>query len=55
MVKRLPRNWVAIRREWPVLTVHQRFETSVAFLLTLVIDVVILVALYRLIAGVVGR
>jgi uncharacterized membrane protein (DUF373 family) len=54
MVKQLPRNWVAIRREWPVLTVHQRFETSVAFLLTLVIDVVILVALYRLIAGVVG-
>ena len=54
MLKQLPRNWVAIRREWPVLTVHQRFETSVAFLLTLVIDVVILVALYRLIVGVVG-
>ena len=54
MVKQLPHNWVAIRREWPVLTVHQRLETSVAFLLTLVIDVVILVALYRLIVGVVG-
>src|SRR5882724_8299889 len=54
MVKHLPHNWVAIRREWPFLTVHQRLETSVAFLLTLVIDVVILVALYRLIVGVVG-
>jgi uncharacterized membrane protein (DUF373 family) len=53
-VKHLPHNWVAIRREWPFLTVHQRLETSVAFLLTLVIDVVILVALYRLIVGVVG-
>ena len=54
IVKHLPHNWVAIRREWPFLTVHQRLETSVAFLLTLVIDVVILVALYRLVVGVVG-
>src|SRR5438093_11033808 len=54
MVKQLPHNWVRIRRESPVLAVHQRLETSVAFLLTLVIDVVILVALYRLIVGVVG-
>src|SRR6266700_6639112 len=54
IVKHLPHNWVAIRREWPFLTVHQRLETSVAFVLTLVIDAVILVALYRLIVGVVG-
>ena len=51
--KALPRNWIELRREWPILTFYQRFEASVAFVLTLVIAVIVLVALYRLIVGVV--
>ncbi len=51
--RRLPRSWVDLRREWGVLTFYQRFEAMVAFLLTLVIGAVILVALYRLIVSVV--
>jgi uncharacterized membrane protein (DUF373 family) len=51
--KRLPRSWTDIRRDWPLLTAYQRFETGVALLLTVVIAAVILVALYRLIAGVI--
>ncbi|MFL5401942.1 MAG: phosphate-starvation-inducible PsiE family protein [Gemmatimonadales bacterium] len=53
MQERLPRNWGDIRRDWPLLTAFQRFETGVAFLLTLVISTVIVVALYRLVAGVI--
>jgi uncharacterized membrane protein (DUF373 family) len=53
MVKRLPRGWGDIRRDWPILTAYQRFETTVALLLTMVIAVVILVALYRLIVSVI--
>jgi uncharacterized membrane protein (DUF373 family) len=53
MLKHLPRNWIDIRRDWPLLTLSQRLEASVAFLLTLVIDLVIVVALYRLIVSVV--
>jgi uncharacterized membrane protein (DUF373 family) len=51
--KRLPRSWTDIRRDWPVLTAYQRFETTIALVLTLVIAAVILVALCRLIASVV--
>jgi uncharacterized membrane protein (DUF373 family) len=51
--KRLPRSWTDIRRDWPLLTAYQRFETGVALLLTVVIAAVTLVALYRLIAGVI--
>jgi uncharacterized membrane protein (DUF373 family) len=40
-------------RRWGVLSIYQRFETSVAFLLTVVIGTVIVVALYRLIVSVV--
>ena len=53
MLKHLPRNWVDIRRDWPLLTLNQRLEAFVAFLLTLVIDLVILIALYRLVVSVV--
>jgi uncharacterized membrane protein (DUF373 family) len=53
MLKQLPRNWIDIRRDWPLLTLNQRLEASVAFLLTLVIDLVIFVALYRLVVSVV--
>jgi uncharacterized membrane protein (DUF373 family) len=42
-----------MRREWSGLSIYERFERSVAFLLTFVIGAVVAVALYRLIAGVV--
>src|ERR1700761_581708 len=38
---------------WTVLTYYQRFEAAVAFVLTLVIALIVLVALYRLCAEVV--
>jgi uncharacterized membrane protein (DUF373 family) len=41
-----------IRRDWPLLTAYQRFETVVGLVLTLVIAAVVLVALYRLVVGV---
>ena len=46
-------NWVDVRRQWSILSFYQRFEASVAFLLTLVIRAVIVVALCRLVIGVV--
>jgi uncharacterized membrane protein (DUF373 family) len=53
MPRQLPRNLGEIRREWSVLTFHQRFEASVALLLTLLVKLVIVVALIRLTASVV--
>jgi uncharacterized membrane protein (DUF373 family) len=47
-VRELPRNWTAMRRDWHVLTLYQRFEASVALLLTIVIGAVIVAALVRL-------
>jgi uncharacterized membrane protein (DUF373 family) len=44
----LPRDWTGIRRNWTLLTLHQRFETAIAFVLTFVIWAVVLVALYWL-------
>jgi uncharacterized membrane protein (DUF373 family) len=43
----------SIRREWAVLSIYQRFEASVAFLLTFVIGAVVAVALYRLVISVI--
>jgi uncharacterized membrane protein (DUF373 family) len=40
--------WKYLRQQWAVLTYYQRFESFVAFILTLLIGVIILVALYRL-------
>ena len=40
--------WKHLRAEWAVLTYYQRFESLVAFVLTLLIGLIILVALYRL-------
>jgi uncharacterized membrane protein (DUF373 family) len=48
MVKRLPRNWADIQREWVGLSGYDRFEAFVAFTLTVLVGVVILLALYRL-------
>lgn len=53
MATRLPHNWNEIRRDWPVLSAYERFETFVGLVLTLVITAVILVALWRLVLGVV--
>ena len=52
--KELPRHWSAIRQHWRILTFYQRFETSLAYLLTFVIGAVIVVALARLIVSVVS-
>jgi uncharacterized membrane protein (DUF373 family) len=51
-VKQLPRKWADVRRDWGILTLYERFETTVAFLLTAVIGAVTLVALCRLIVSV---
>ena len=52
--KELPRHWSAIRQHWRILTFYQRFETSLAYLLTFVIGAVIVIALGRLIVSVVN-
>jgi uncharacterized membrane protein (DUF373 family) len=51
-VRELPRHWAGIRRDWGVLTFYQRFEALMAFLLTCVIGVVIIIAMYRLVVEV---
>ena len=53
MITEQSRRWVDVRREWSVLSLYQRFETSVAFVLTVVIAMVVTVALYRLVISVV--
>lgn len=40
--------WKRLRNDWAILTYYQRFESSVALVLTLVISLIILVALFRL-------
>jgi uncharacterized membrane protein (DUF373 family) len=45
--------WRDLRGGRITLTLYQRFEITVAFMLTLIISMVILVALYRLLVGVV--
>ncbi len=52
MTKRLPSSWTDIQRDWNVLTAYQRFESLVAFFITIVIGAVIVVALARLIVNV---
>jgi len=49
----LSERWNRTRKQWNVLTYYQRFESAVAFVLTLVIALIVLVALYRLCVGVV--
>ena len=45
--------WKRGRAHWDILTYYQRFESAVAFVLTVVIALIVLVALYRLSVGVV--
>jgi uncharacterized membrane protein (DUF373 family) len=53
MATRRPHNLTEFRRDWPLLSAYERFESVVALILTLVITAVILVALWRLLFGVV--
>jgi uncharacterized membrane protein (DUF373 family) len=46
--------WIRYKARWNVLTYYQRFESAVALVLTGVIALIILVALYRLCVGVVA-
>jgi uncharacterized membrane protein (DUF373 family) len=48
----MPRDWIGVRREWSVLTWHQRLEAFVALVLTFVIWAIVFVALYRLVVSV---
>ena len=47
-----PGYWRQARSAWPLLSYYQRFEATVALVLTVVIGLIILVALYRLTYGV---
>jgi len=53
MVKHLPQTLTEIRRDWPMLSVYERFEAFVALVLTLIVTAVVLVALWRLVFSVV--
>jgi uncharacterized membrane protein (DUF373 family) len=53
MLEKLPRHWIDIRRDWSSLALYERFETSVAYVLTLLMGAVVLIALARLIVQVV--
>ncbi|OLB93570.1 MAG: hypothetical protein AUH30_19665 [Candidatus Rokubacteria bacterium 13_1_40CM_68_15] len=44
--------WRELRRDWAVLSHYQRFESSVAFALTVIVGAIIVVALFRLIVNV---
>ena len=49
----LSERWNRNKTQWNILTYYQRFESAVAFVLTVVIALIVLVALYRLCVGVV--
>ena len=44
--------WQRLQREWPILSYYQRFESIVALILTLIVGLIIVVALYRLASSV---
>ena len=44
--------WRKLKQDWVVLSYYQRFEGVVAFVLTIVVGLIILVALYRLTSNV---
>ena len=46
--------WQQFGKDWAILSYYQRFEGIVAFVLTVVIALIILVALYRLSASVIA-
>jgi uncharacterized membrane protein (DUF373 family) len=53
MIKQPFRSWADVRVAWKTLAAYERFEVVVALLLRVVIGLIIVVALYRLIVGVV--
>jgi len=53
MIKSPFRSWADLHQAWKTLAGYERFEVLVALVLRGVIGVIIAVALYRLIAGVV--
>ena len=53
MIKPPLRSWADVREAWKTVAAYERFDLVVALLLRAVISVIIVVALYRLIAGVV--
>src|SRR5437588_2310119 len=54
MIKPPFRSWSDVRDGWKTLPAYERFEVVVALVLRAVISVIIVVALYRLLAGVVS-
>jgi uncharacterized membrane protein (DUF373 family) len=50
----LSARWTSGKSQWNLLTYYQRFEAAVAFVLTVVIALIVLIALYRLCVGVVS-
>lgn len=44
--------WRGVQAEWAILSYYQRFESVVAIVLTFIVGLIILVALYRLTSGV---
>jgi uncharacterized membrane protein (DUF373 family) len=50
---RMSERWNRSKAQWDILTYYQRFESAIAFVLTVVIALIVLVALYRLCAEVV--
>ena len=50
---RISERWNRNKTEWDLVTYYQRFESAVACVLTIVIALIVLVALYRLCVGVV--
>jgi uncharacterized membrane protein (DUF373 family) len=49
----LSERWNSSKAQWNILTYYQRFESAVALVVTVVIALIVLVALYRLCAEVV--
>ena len=47
-------HWRRLKQDWVVLSYYQRFEGVVAFVLTIVVGMIILVALYRLTSSVIA-
>jgi uncharacterized membrane protein (DUF373 family) len=53
-MKAITARWRFMTERWPTLSFYQQFESVLAFALTIVITLVILVALYGLIVDVIG-
>jgi uncharacterized membrane protein (DUF373 family) len=54
LVVKTAEKWGRLRADWTVQSYYQRFESLVAFVLTALISLIIVVALYRLAASVIS-